>query len=140
MSEESASPDEPTLVARDKASPPPVPADETTLADVKQYGLWAAIASLSYVFWVVGGMEMVERLAYYGVRVVATLYVTRPFDTGALGKDMVAYGTLLFCWNMTQSWVPVFTGGFSDRYGYKQTIFISTIIKALGYLVMAWFH
>ena len=39
------------------------PRSETTLADVKQLGLWAAIASLSYVFWVVGGMEMVERLA-----------------------------------------------------------------------------
>lgn len=38
--------------------------DETTLADVKQLGLVASIASLRYVFWVVGGMEMVERLAY----------------------------------------------------------------------------
>ena len=46
--------------------------NETTLTDVKQLGLWASIASLSYVFWIVGGMEMVERLAYYGVRAVAT--------------------------------------------------------------------
>ena len=37
---------------------------ETTLADVKQLGLWASLASLSYVFWIVGGMEIVERLAY----------------------------------------------------------------------------
>ena len=36
---------------------------ETTLADVKQLGLWAAIASLSYVFWICGGMEMIERKA-----------------------------------------------------------------------------
>jgi MFS family permease len=34
--------------------------------------------------------------------------------------------------------VPVFTGGLSDRYGYKQTIFASTVLKALGYLIMAW--
>ena len=32
------------------------------LQDVKQLGLIAALSSLSYVFWVVGGMEMVERL------------------------------------------------------------------------------
>jgi MFS family permease len=53
---------------------------------------------------------------------------------------MTTFGTLLFFWNLVQSLVPIFTGGVSDRYGYKQTIFASTILKALGYLVMAWFH
>ena len=121
--------------------PPPGPAhDETTLSDVKQLGLWAAIGSLGYVFWVVGGMEMIERLAFYGVRAVATLYATRPLSTGGLGVTMATFGWLLLCWNLVQSLIPVFTGGLSDRYGYKQTIFASTIIKALGYLVMAWFH
>jgi MFS family permease len=118
-------------------TPPP---DETTLADVKQLGLWAAIASLSYVFWVCGAMEMVERLAFYGVRAVATLYATRPKSTGGLGVTMATFGTLLLFWNLIQSLIPVFTGGLSDRYGYKQTIFASTVIKTLGYLVMAWFH
>src|SRR5262245_17533351 len=133
MSEQANSPHtEPALVIRDEATAP-VP-NETTLADVKQLGLWAAIASLSYVFWVVGGMEMVERLAFYGVRAVATLYVTRPVSTGALGETMATYGTLFMCWNLTQSLVPIFTGGLSDRYGYKQTIFASTVIKSLGYL------
>ena len=46
--------------------------DATSFEDVKQLGLVASIASLGYVFWVVGGMEMIERLAYYGVRAVAT--------------------------------------------------------------------
>ena len=124
----------------EKPEPPPSsPSTDTTLADVKQLGLWAAIASLSYVFWVAGGMEMVERLAFYGVRAVATLYATRPKSSGALGVTMATFGTLLLFWNLTQSLVPIFTGGLSDRYGYKRTIFISTIIKAFGYLVMAWF-
>jgi len=112
--------------------------DESSLADFKQLGLWAAIGSLSYVFWVVGGMEMVERLAYYGVRAVATLYATRPASDGGLGVTMAKFGWLLLFWNLTQSMVPVFTGGLSDRYGYKQTIFASTVLKAFGYLVMAW--
>jgi POT family proton-dependent oligopeptide transporter len=38
-----------------------------------------------------------------------------------------------------QSFVPVLTGGISDRVGYKETIFASTVIKILGYLLMAWF-
>jgi proton-dependent oligopeptide transporter, POT family len=113
---------------------------ETTLADVKQLGLWAAIASLSYVFWICGAMEMVERLAFYGVRAVATIYATQAWSEGGLGVTMATYGTLLLCWNLVQSLIPVATGGLSDRYGYKETIFASTIIKALGYLVMAWFH
>ena len=40
-------------------------------------------------------------------------------------------------WALFQSVLPVFTGGLSDRYGYKETIFISTIVKILGYLIMA---
>ncbi len=113
---------------------------ETTLDDVKQLGLWAALGSLGYVFWIVGGMEMIERLAFYGVRAVASLYVTRAQSDGGLGETMATFGTLLFAWSLIQSGVSVFTGGFSDRYGYKETIFASTVIKCFGYLVMAWFH
>jgi dipeptide/tripeptide permease len=120
------------------SKPPETTQSETTLADVKQLGLWASIASLSYVFWVVGGMEMVERLAYYGVRSVATLYATRPAAEGGLSVTMSTFGTLLLFWNLTQSLVPIFTGGLSDRYGYKLTIFVSTVVKCLGYLIMAW--
>src|SRR5437762_8949893 len=116
------------------------PQSDTTLSDVKQLGLWAAIASLSYVFWVVGGMEMVERLAFYGVRSVATLYSTRPASEGGLGVTMATYGWLLLCWNLVQSVVPAFTGGLADRHGYKETIFLATTVKALAYLIMAWFH
>jgi proton-dependent oligopeptide transporter, POT family len=112
---------------------------DSTLDDVKQLGLMAALGSLGYVFWVVGAMEMVERLAYYGVRAVSSLYVTRAKTDGGLGVSMATFGTLLFTWNMVQSSVSIFTGGFSDRHGYKQTIFVATLLKCLGYLVMAWF-
>ncbi len=109
------------------------------LADVPQLGLWAAIASLSYVFWVVGGMEMIERLAYYGVKAVATLYAKDPVSKGGLGVTMSEFGTLLAVWALVQSIVPAFTGGLSDRYGYKQTIAASTVVKIAGYLTMAAF-
>ena len=113
--------------------------NESTLKDVKQLGLWASLASLSYVFWIVGAMEMIERLAYYGVRAVATIYATRASSEGGLGVTMATFGLLLGSWNLVQSIVPVFTGGLSDRYGYKETIFVSTILKCIGYLIMAWF-
>ncbi len=107
--------------------------------EAKQLPFLAAIASLSYVFWVVCGMEMWERLAYYGVKTVATLYAKDPVSKGGLGITMTTFGTLLAVWALVQSAVPVFTGGLSDRYGYKLTIGASTVIKILGYLTMAAF-
>lgn len=114
--------------------------DSTSLGDVKQLGLFAAIASLSYVFWVVGAMEMVERLAFYGVKAVAAIYATDPVSKGGLGVTASEFGTLLAFWALVQTLLPAFTGGLSDRYGYKLTIFCSTVIKILGYVIMALFH
>ena len=110
-----------------------------SLADVKQLGLIAGIFSLGWVFWCVGAMEMIERLAYYGVKAVASLYAKAPQSSGGLGITMSAYGTITSVWAFTQSFVPVVTGGLSDRFGYKQTIFLSTIVKIFGYLIMAFF-
>ncbi|MCA9601891.1 MAG: hypothetical protein KC417_07700, partial [Myxococcales bacterium] len=121
---------------------PPSPAtvaaesDADGLSDVEQLGLGAAIVSLSYVFWICGGMEMVERLAYYGVKAVATLYAKDPVSKGGLGVTMSDFGNILLFWALAQSLIPIFTGGLSDRYGYKETIFVSTVVKILGYLTM----
>lgn len=111
----------------------------TTVKDVPQLGTFAAIASLSYVFWICGGMEMVERLAYYGVRSVAGLYGTEAVSTGGLGLTGPEIGLIMGSWLFIQGLVPVFTGGLSDRFGYKETIFASTVIKITGYLIMAFF-
>lgn len=111
----------------------------TTVRDVEQLRTFAALASLGYVFWVCGGMEMVERLAYYGVRQVSGLYATDAVSHGGLGLVASDLGIIFGVWAVVQTFVPVFTGGISDRIGYKVTIFASTIIKILGYLTMAWF-
>jgi POT family proton-dependent oligopeptide transporter len=112
--------------------------ENTSVDSIKQLGLVAAVSSLGYVFWVVGGMEMIERLAYYGVKAVAALYAKDPVSKGGLGINMEDFGNILLVWALIQSIVPVFTGGLSDRYGYKETIFASTAVKIVGYLVMAF--
>jgi len=109
----------------------------TTIRDVEQLGTFAAIGSLSYVFWVCGGMEMIERLAYYGVRQVSSLYATDAQSRGGLGLVESDLGIIFAVWAITQTFVPVLTGGISDRVGYKPTIFASTVFKILGYLIMA---
>ncbi|WP_417462266.1 MFS transporter [Kordiimonas sp.] len=111
----------------------------TSVKDVKQLGTFAAIASLSYVFWVCGGMEMVERLAFYGTRQVAGLYGTDAASNGGLGLVEAQVGIIMSVWVIVQTFVPVFTGGISDRIGYKETIFASTVVKIAGYLLMGLF-
>jgi len=105
--------------------------------DVKQLGTFAAIASLGYVFWVCGAMEMVERLAWYGARQVSGLYATDAVSNGGLGLVESDLGIIFAAWAVTQTFVPVFTGGISDRIGYKETIALSTVLKIAGYLLMA---
>ena len=111
----------------------------TTIKDVKQLSTFAAIGSLSYVFWICGGMEMIERLAFYGVRSLSSLYATDSVANGGLGLIESDLGIIFMAWAMVQTFVPVFTGGISDRYGYKETIFVSTIVKIIGYLIMAYY-
>ena len=110
-----------------------------TTKDVEQLGTFAAIGSLSYVFWICGGMEMVERLAFYGVRQLSSLYGTTAAKDGGLGVTAGEIGEILGVWLLIQGLVPVFTGGLSDRFGYKKTIAASTVLKIVGYLLMAWF-
>lgn len=115
------------------------PSRNEGLVDVKQLGLIASILSLGYVFWIVGAMEMVERLAYYGVRAVAGLYAKSPLSEGGLGITPSEFGTILMVWSAFQGFVPIFVGGLADRYGYKVTIAASTAVKIVGYLIMAAF-
>ncbi len=106
--------------------------------DHHQFNLRMAVATLGVVFWIVGGMEMVERLAFYGVKAVAALYATAPRAEGGLGVTASVFGDVLMLWAFTQSVLPVFVGGLADRFGYKRTIFVSTVVKIAGYLTMAW--
>ncbi len=104
---------------------------------VPQLGLVAALASLGGVFWVLGAMEMVERLAFYGVKAVAALYATDARSRGGLGVTAASLGNVFLAWALVQSVLPIGLGGLADRFGYKRTILVSTFVKIAGYLVMA---
>lgn len=93
--------------------------------------------SFSRPFWVANVMEMFERLAYYGVRVVVPIYIASSEDPAGLHFTHIQKGEIFAWWALVQCLLPMFTGGFSDRYGYKRTIAVSISIKILGYLLMA---
>jgi MFS family permease len=85
-------------------------------------------------------MEMFERLAYYGVRVVIPIYIAQADERAGLHFTQIQKGQIFMMWALVQTGVPIFSGGFADRYGYKKTIAASIAIKMAGYLMMATFR
>lgn len=82
-------------------------------------------------------IEMIERLAYYGMRTVIPIYIAQADNVGGLHFTQLQKGLIFFYWALVQSLVPMFSGGFADRYGYKKTIALSVGLTAGGYLLMA---
>jgi MFS family permease len=100
-------------------------------------GFFAQLRGRSRPCWMVNIMEMFERLAYYGVRVVIPIYIAQADEVAGLHFTQTQKGTIFMLWALVQTGVPVFSGGFADRYGYKPTIAVSIAIKVIGYLLMA---
>ncbi len=98
---------------------------------------WEQTRSLARPFWVANIMEMIERLAYYGVRVVIPIYIAQADEIGGLHFTQGDKGFIFMWWALVQSALPVFTGGIADRYGYKRQIVVAILLKGVGYVIMA---
>jgi len=96
------------------------------------------IRSLSRVFWLAGWMELIERFAYFGVRNIIPLFMVAAFVEGGPQLDHIQKANIYGVWAVVQSFVPILSGGFADRYGCKVNIAMATLFKVLGYLVMAY--
>jgi hypothetical protein len=95
------------------------------------------LAALPRTFWMANIIEMFERLAYYGTRVVIPIYIAQADEIGGLHFSQTDKGLIFMLWALVQTGVPVFSGGFADRYGYKKTIAVSILLKIAGYVLMA---
>lgn len=108
------------------ASPPP-----------KAPGFLEQLRSFNRAYWASNVMELIERWAYYGVRAVLSIYIVDAVSRGGLEFTHIQKGSIYAWWALIQSLLPLFTGGFADRYGYKNTVAFSIAIKIIGYLLMA---
>ena len=88
-------------------------------------------------FWCLNGIEMWERLAYFGMRSVVPVYIMQADNPGGLHFTAADKGLIYLFWFLFQSVLPMFTGGYADRYGYKKTMFVSVTMNIIGYLMMA---
>lgn len=96
------------------------------------------LKSLRPVFWVAGWMELIERFSYYGVRVALPVFLVTAIGKGGPELTQIQKGSLYAVWAIVQSFVPILSGGFADRYGYKVNIAIATLSKIIGYIIMAY--
>ncbi len=96
------------------------------------------LRALGGVYWIANWMELVERFAYYGVRTVLPVFMVLAISAGGPELTHVQKGTIYAVWALVQSFVPIFSGAYADRYGYKLNIAASTILKITGYLVMGY--
>jgi len=109
------------------------------MADAEARGsLKNQMVGLDNRFWIVNVMEMFERLAYYGVRAVVAIYMVLPASQGGPEFSHVEKGAIFAWWAGVQSVLPMFTGGFADRYGHKKTISFAIVLKVIGYALMAY--
>lgn len=96
-----------------------------------------AKAKFGRAFWTLNTVEMWERLAYYNLRVMAPIYIMQADNPGGLHLTAVDKGTIYAWWAIFQSLLPIVTGGFADRFGYKKTLGFSLVLMMLGYLMIA---
>lgn len=107
-------------------------------ADVSTASFAEQMRSLGTPYWVANAMEMLERFGYYGLRTVLPVYMVLAVEEGGPQFSHVQKGAILAWWAAVQSFVPIVSGGYADRYGYRLTVAVSIAIKVAGYLLMGW--
>jgi len=76
-------------------------------------------SSFPNVFWVANGIEVLERFAYYGIYMGFGIYLQQlgysKGDLGIIQSIFLAFSYL----------IPLFSGTFADRFGFKKMLLIS---------------
>lgn len=103
----------------------------------EKLGFGKTIASLSRPFWFANTIELFERWAYYGLRGgFLSVYMVTVVASGGLGLNHIQKGSIYASWALIQCFFPMFSGGYSDRYGLKKTIVVAVLLTAVGYVLM----
>ncbi|UCG32231.1 MAG: MFS transporter [Phycisphaerales bacterium] len=116
--------------ASKETAEPPIP-ESAELHRRKAFG---------HTYWMLNSIEMFERLAYFGIRAVVPIYIMQATEPGGLHLTALHKGWIYMWWAILQSWLPMFTGGIADRYGYKRVLFYAISANSIGYLMMAYMH
>jgi len=88
-------------------------------------------------FWVANGMEIFERMGWYGFFAVSSLYLTGDPDRGMLGLSSQDRGVIQGLATFFLYLCPAVFGALADRYGFKKMFLASCVVMAPAYLLLA---
>jgi dipeptide/tripeptide permease len=86
------------------------------------------LKKFSKAFWVANGVELLERLAYYAVFIVITLYLSNVW-----GFSDVEAGIISGAFSATLYLLPTFVGAYADKIGFRSSIILAFLLLTLGY-------
>lgn len=88
------------------------------------------MAKYTRAFWTANTAEMLERMAYYAVFIVITLYLSNTLGFSDLEASLISG---LFSGGLYL--LPLFTGAFADKIGFRKSIVVAFSLLAVGYLL-----
>lgn len=86
------------------------------------------MTKFSNAFWVANSVELLERLAYYAVFIVITLYLSNVW-----GFSDVEAGLISGVFSAALYLLPTFAGAFADKIGFRSAIISAFFLLTLGY-------
>ncbi len=86
------------------------------------------MAKFSKAFWVANSVELLERLAYYAVFIVLTLYLS-----DVLGFTDSEAGIIAGCFSALLYFLPTFVGAYADKIGFRKSIITAFTLLTIGY-------
>lgn len=88
------------------------------------------MAKYTRAFWTANTAELLERMAYYAVFIVITFYLSN-----TLGFSDIEAGIISGLFSGGLYLLPLFTGAFADKMGYRKSIIIAFSLLSAGYLL-----
>ena len=82
-------------------------------------------------FWVANGMELFERLAYYGQETGPSIFLRDHlhFSEFQVGQLSSVFGGLIYL-------LPIFAGTIADKFGFRRAFSFAFIVLAAGYFLI----
>lgn len=86
------------------------------------------MTKFSKAFWVANSVELLERLAYYAVFIVITLYLSNVWGFSDIEAGIISgiFSALLY-------FLPTFTGAYADKIGFRSSIILAFALLTIGY-------
>ena len=97
----------------------------------KTSGLAQIKSGFQPTFWVANGMELFERLAYYGQATILSVFLRDHlrFNEVEAGQLSSIFGGLIY-------FLPIFAGALADKFGFKKAFSFAFFVLAMGYFLI----